>query len=146
MHSAIALIEGGGTQFPICRIPSPNSPANTKPSVKGPNRLNSGSENRRHSLQCMAPYMPRSRSLRRTVRAGFLGSNFAALNPCPVIRLSDDPSRTVSRYLKDRCFPAAGRSASICSGGVEHPTRESPHAIGWLSGPGCSSTGPLALR
>jgi hypothetical protein len=51
--------------------------------------------------------------LRRTARAGFLGSNFAALNPCPVIRLSDDPSRTVSRYLKDRRFPLLrGRGTS----------------------------------
>jgi len=136
----------GGTQFPICRIPSSNPPAKANSSGKEENRLNSGSEKRRRSLQCMAPCIPRLPSLRRTVRAGFLGSNFTALNPWPVMWLSDDPVRTLSQYLKDRYFPAAERSASSCSGGVEHPTRELPAVTGTVIAVGCSTTDRLSPR
>jgi hypothetical protein len=90
---AIALMNKGGTQLPICWIPSSNSPAKANPSGKEENRLNSGSENRRHSFQNIAPCIPRFPSLRRMVRAGFLGSNFTALKPWPVIGFSDDPRR-----------------------------------------------------
>ncbi len=48
-------MNSGGTQFPICFIPSSNSPANENALGKDPNRLNSGNENRRHSDKCMEP-------------------------------------------------------------------------------------------
>jgi len=133
----------GGTLFPICRIPSLNSPANSKASGNDPKRLNSGSENRRRSDQCMAPCMPRFPSLRRTVRAGFLGSNFTALNPCPVMWLSDDPVRTLSQYLNDRYFLPASMSAPIWMSGVEQPSSDAPAGTGSVIGPGCNSTDPL---
>lgn len=146
MCSAIAFIKSGGTQFPICRMPSSNSPAKANPSGKEENRLNSGSEKRRRSAQYMAPCIPRFPSLRRTVRAGFFGSNLTALKPWPVMRLSDDPIRTLSQYLNERYFLAASNKAASCSGGVKQPARESPHAIGSVSGPGCTSTNPLSPR
>ena len=74
--------------------------------------------------------MPRLPSLRRIVRAGFLGSNFTALNPWPVMRLSDDPTLTLSQYLNDRYFLPASSSASSCSGGVEQPAQRGPHRHG----------------
>jgi hypothetical protein len=98
MCSAIAFINNGGTQFPICRIPSSDSPAKQNSSGKEENRLNSGSENLRHSDQCIAPCMPRLPSFLLMVRAGFLGSNFTALKPWPVIGFSDDPRRIRLQY------------------------------------------------
>ena len=111
IRRAIARMKSGGTQFPICRIPSSNSPANSNPSGNDPNRLNSGSENLRHSDQCIAPCIPRFPSFRRIVRAGFAGSNLTALNPWPVRLLSDDPTLIRSQYLKDRYFLPASRRA-----------------------------------
>ena len=102
---AIERIKSGSTQSPICLIPSLKSPANLNPSGKDPNRLNSGSENRRRSLKCIAPCMPRLPSLRRIVRAGFLGSNFTALKPWPVMWVSEVPTRILFQNLKDRYFP-----------------------------------------
>ena len=65
--AAIAFMNNGGTQLPICFMPSSNSPANRNSSGKDPNRLNSGSENRRHSAQCIAPPIPRLLSMRLMV-------------------------------------------------------------------------------
>ena len=136
MCAAMARMKSGGTQLPIWRIPSSNSPAKANSSGNDPNRLNSGSENLLHALQCMAPCMPRLPSLRRMVRAGFLGSNFTALKPWPVMWLSEDPTLTLSQYLNDRYFPPASRRAASCSGGVRQPASDSPAAIGVVSGAG----------
>jgi hypothetical protein len=135
---AMARMKSGGTQLPICRIPSSNSPAKANSSGNDENRLNSGREKRRRSLQHMAPCMPRLPSLHRIVRAGFLGSNFTQLKPEPVISTSDLSTRIRSQYLKDRYRRPASSNAAICSSGVATPSSESPHAIGWVSGPGCT--------
>jgi hypothetical protein len=50
----MARINRGGMQFPICFMPSSNSPANTNASDNDANLLNSGNENRRHSDQRIA--------------------------------------------------------------------------------------------
>ena len=99
IFSAKAFINNGGTQLPICRIPSSNSPANVNASGNELNLFNSGNENLRFSFQCIAPCIPRFPSLRLIVRAGFLGSNFTALNPWPVIGFSDDPRRILLQPL-----------------------------------------------
>ena len=67
MWREISRIKSGGTQLPICRIPFSNSPANMNWSGKEMNRLNSGSENRHLSSQCMAPPIPRLLSIRLMV-------------------------------------------------------------------------------
>jgi hypothetical protein len=84
-------MKSGGTQLPIWRIPSVNSPAKAKASGNELNRLNSGRENLRHSAQCMAPPIPRLLSMRRIVWAGFRGSKRIALNPFPVMSCCDLP-------------------------------------------------------
>jgi hypothetical protein len=78
--------------------------------------------------------MPRLPSLRRMVRAGFFESNFTALNPWPVMWLSEDPTFTLSQYLNDRYFLPASNSAASCSGGVAQPARDSPTVTGVVSG------------
>jgi hypothetical protein len=45
-YTAMAFINNGGTQFPICLIPSSNFPEKMKPSGKDPKCLNSARENR----------------------------------------------------------------------------------------------------
>jgi hypothetical protein len=130
----------GGTQFPICLIPSSNLPGNWNPSGNDPKRLNSGSENLLRSFQCIAPCIPKFPSFLRIVRAGLRGSNFTQLNPEPVMSVSDLLIRIRSQYLKDRCFSPAASNASSWSSGVATPSSESPQAIGNVSGLGCNFT------
>ncbi len=138
----MAFIKSGGTLLPICRIPSSNSPGNTNPSGNDPNRLNSGSENRLRSHQCIAPCIPRFPSFLLIVRAGFLGSNLTQLNPDPVMSCSDLSMRILSQYLKERYRRPAASSFARWSSGVATPSSESPQGIGSAKGPGCGSTGP----
>ena len=63
-------MNSGGTLFPICRIPSSNSPANLKASGNDPKRLNSGSEKRLRSdpvhcaVHAEVPVIPANRPRR----------------------------------------------------------------------------------